>query len=239
MTPPMVPARPWLHIASVVLFASAGWSRAWAKEIKCSTLEAGGTIEVSGPDNHLSGSCDVALSKNLVLKGKTSDARIDLTPDPTHPFGVVFRLNSKKLTIQNLELSFDRGYAVDVLGAGSGEVNLSSVRVVDRMADTATCSHAADRFGIILHHVANASIQQLHIESASGKAATLQGGVLLVGEGAEPPVVWDGGSAKVRCGVAAEGVRRAIHFKDALVGNYGPCDMRPRGFHEVVKTGRP
>jgi hypothetical protein len=216
-------------------------SSARADVIPCSQLAAGGpAIEISGDENRFSGPCEVTLANDLTIRGD-SGARIDLTPSAGHPFGLIIHSNGHRVEIDGVEMTFDHGFAVDIMGEGMGQVIVRNSRIVDTRSSTVACSQSdRARFGLILHRVGAVQLEDFHVEGAAG-AARVQGGVVLVGHAGDPPATasWSGGKSIVECGLAAEAVRRPLMLGNVLVQEGGPCDLRPKGLSEVVEHGRP
>ena len=233
----------WLRALGLALPVGlgAGSASARAEVIPCSRLAAGGpAIEISGAENRFSGPCEVTLANDLKIQGSPG-AKIDLTPSTAYPFGLVIHSNGHRVEIIGVEMTFDRGYAVDIMGTGTGDVVVKNARIVDTRSSTVACSPAdEDRFGLILHRVGGVEIEGFEVRGAGG-AAKLQSGLVLVGHAEDPPAnaTWTNGQSIVECGLAAEAVRRPMSMSGVTVHVKGPCELRPKGLAEVVAHGRP
>lgn len=216
-------------------------AEARAEVIPCSKLAAGGpAIQITGPDNRFSGPCEVTLANDLKIQGGPG-AKIDLTPSAAHPHGLIIHSNGHRVEIDGVEMSFDHGFAVDVMGTGKGDVVVKNSRIMDTRSSTVACSSADhDRFGLILYRVGAVQLEGFELSGASG-AARVQGGVVIVGhiDDAPAPARWSGGKSMVECGLAAEAVRRPLMLGNVLVQEDGPCELRPKGLSDVVDHGRP
>jgi len=242
----MRPFGPLVQSFGVGLLGIGFASSAPAAPITCSDLVSPEekTIEISGDTNRFSGPCEVALQGDLTLTGAPSGAKLDLTPAPSQGWGLVVHLDGHELHIESLDFTFDHGYGIAILGNGTGAAHLKDVSLTDEIVVTSTtCDESKKRFGIIVHEVRDASLENVRVSAASNGPASLQGGVVLAGESgaATPPapVVWNDGFVSVRCGLAAEGIHRAFDFRNVIVGAWGPCDLRPTGLSDVVQNGKP
>lgn len=222
----------------MLLAGTAGPARADTTVLPCNALE-GGEVIVEAKTMTMGGPCSVKLKSDLVLRGN-GGAVLPLAPTSQKPYGIVFDLNGHTLTVKDLEFEFSQGYAIDVLGHDAGSLTIENVKIVDT-GSSSECANAEKRFGLIAHRVASASITGLEVRGTGSNPANLQGGVLLVGsdEGSASPIVWSGGMASVRCGLAAGAIRRPLQLSSVSVQSIGPCDLRPKGFSTVVDTGRP
>lgn len=229
--------------ASFAIWGFVFPSATQAATIQCSRLAAGGApIPITGADNRLSAPCDVTLAADLVIQGG-SGAKLNLTPTSSYPYGLIIRPNGHRVQIEGVEFTFDRGFAIDILGSGptSGDVMIRNTEIIDTRSSTVACSPPDEkRFGLILFRNGNVQLEGLEVRGPSGPAA-LQGGVAIVGSPSDNPSVvnWNGGVSRVQCGLPAASVRRPLMMNNVLVEAKGPCNMRPRGLSQVVQNGLP
>lgn len=211
--------------------------------IKCSAVAAGGEIKVDGANNRFDKACDVTLAKDLHIKPLNPGAKINLTPTSTHTHGLIINSNGHKVTIEGVDFTFDRGFAIDIIGKqGTGDVEVKNAKIVDtRSAGVGCQSSDEDRFGLILYRVGNVQMDNFQVMGA-GAQPRLQAGVALIrkpGDATAPSATFNNSQSTVQCGLAVAAVNRPLGMNNSLVENKVPCELRPKGLSDVVTHGRP
>lgn len=232
--------------AAVAAFAGISVSEARGQVVvPCNSLANAGSVVIDGNSRIMNGPCEVTLQNDLTILG-INDGVLPLQPSETGTGGLVIHLNGRTLTLQDVNFTFDQGYAISVLGADAGNLSVSNVVIEDRLSASTDCSGPKEaqlkrRFGLIAHRVAAVNLSNLTIRGQGSNPATVQGGLMVVGDptGAHGNVSWSTGSSKVRCGLAAASIRRPLSMTNVTVQSIGPCDYRPKDFSPVVNTGKP
>jgi len=233
----------WHSLLVLILGLLAPLASASAEEvIPCDKFEGGEPVTIPSEGARLQEHCDVTLQGDLVVTG-AEGAKLNLTPEAGFDYGLILRSDGHSVTFQNVELTFNNGHAVDVIGkAGTGNVTFNSVRITDTREDSSCKLGDKRRFGLILYRNGQIDLTDVEVRGASEAApAVLQAGIAVIGfEGdPKPPAKLEQAKIKVKCGLAFESVRRGLRVENSLVEAEGPCDMRPKGLRWAVDDGVP